>query len=97
MFFTSPTGHGRALLETCCPHTEFPILLVCEMFDLSRLWNNITDHHSYHREHTQVGKDKFKDIDIRIRVRGGGNTSQVYAIRQAIAKGIVAYYRESMA
>jgi ribosomal protein S9 len=43
----------------------------------------------------QIGKDKFKDIDIRIRVRGGGNTSQVYAIRQAIAKGIVAYYRES--
>lgn len=43
---------------------------------------------------TQIGKDKFKDIDIRIRVRGGGNTSQVYAIRQAIAKGIVAYYRE---
>lgn len=25
-----------------------------------------------------VGADKFKEIDIRVRVRGGGNTSQVY-------------------
>eukprot|EP00285_Hemiselmis_virescens_P007799 CAMPEP_0173387910 /NCGR_PEP_ID=MMETSP1356-20130122/10332_1 /TAXON_ID=77927 ORGANISM="Hemiselmis virescens, Strain PCC157" /NCGR_SAMPLE_ID=MMETSP1356 /ASSEMBLY_ACC=CAM_ASM_000847 /LENGTH=142 /DNA_ID=CAMNT_0014344671 /DNA_START=38 /DNA_END=466 /DNA_ORIENTATION=+ len=41
-----------------------------------------------------VGRDKFKDIDIRVRVRGGGNTSQAYAIRQAIAKGIVAYYQK---
>ena len=29
------------------------------------------------------------DVDIRVRVRGGGHTSQVYAIRQAIAKSIV--------
>ena len=42
----------------------------------------------------QVGRDKFKGVDIRIRVRGGGNMSQAYAVRQAIAKGIVAYYRE---
>lgn len=28
-------------------------------------------------------------VDIRVRVRGGGHTSQVYAIRQAIAKSIV--------
>mmetsp|Transcript_5859 Transcript_5859/g.9283 ORF Transcript_5859/g.9283 Transcript_5859/m.9283 type:complete len:135 (+) Transcript_5859:191-595(+) len=41
-----------------------------------------------------VGTEKFKDVDVRIRVRGGGNTSQVYAIRQAIAKGIVAYYQK---
>ena len=42
----------------------------------------------------KVGRDKFKGVDIRIRVRGGGNMSQAYAVRQAIAKGIVAYYRE---
>jgi len=41
-----------------------------------------------------VGREKFKNIDIRIRVRGGGHTSQVYAIRQAIAKAIVAYYQK---
>ena len=29
------------------------------------------------------------DVDIRVRVRGGGHTSQIYAIRQAIAKSIV--------
>lgn len=29
------------------------------------------------------------EVDIRVRVSGGGHTSQVYAIRQAIAKSIV--------
>ena len=33
-------------------------------------------------------------VDIRVRVKGGGTTSQIYAIRQAIAKGIVAYYQK---
>ena len=28
---------------------------------------------------------------MRVRVRGGGYVSQIYAIRQAIAKGIVAW------
>ena len=41
-----------------------------------------------------VGADKFAGVDIRIRVSGGGQTSQVYAIRQAIAKSIVAYYQK---
>lgn len=27
-------------------------------------------------------------------MKGGGSTSQIYAIRQAIAKGIVAYYQK---
>ncbi|KDN52173.1 putative 40S ribosomal protein S16 [Tilletiaria anomala UBC 951] len=39
-----------------------------------------------------VGEDKFAPVDIRVRVSGGGHTSQVYAIRQAIAKALVAYY-----
>lgn len=38
-----------------------------------------------------VGEEKFGDIDIRIRVKGGGKISQIYAIRQAIAKGLVLY------
>ena len=41
-----------------------------------------------------IGLDKFANVDIRVRVTGGGHTSQVYAIRQAIAKGIVAYYQK---
>jgi small subunit ribosomal protein S16e len=41
-----------------------------------------------------IGLDKFANVDIRVRVKGGGHTSQVYAIRQAIAKGIVAYYQK---
>lgn len=39
-----------------------------------------------------AGEDSFKEVDIRVRVKGGGHTSQVYAIRQAIAKALVAYY-----
>jgi len=38
------------------------------------------------------GEESFNVLDIRVRVKGGGHTSQVYAIRQAIAKALVAYY-----
>ncbi|MCJ1296180.1 40S ribosomal protein S16 [Xylographa carneopallida] len=41
-----------------------------------------------------LGLDKFAAVDIRVRVSGGGHTSQIYAIRQAIAKSIVAYYQK---
>merc|ERR1712189_131421 len=39
-----------------------------------------------------LGKERFAGIDIR--VRGGGQTAQLYAIRQAISKAIVAYYQK---
>ncbi|KAK4193364.1 ribosomal protein S5 domain 2-type protein [Podospora australis] len=39
-----------------------------------------------------IGHDKFANIDIRVKVAGGGHTSQVYAVRQAIAKAVVAFY-----
>ncbi|KAJ1426034.1 40S ribosomal protein S16 putative [Ochromonadaceae sp. CCMP2298] len=41
-----------------------------------------------------LGNDKFANVDIRVRVKGGGTTAQIYAIRQAIAKGMVAYYQK---
>jgi small subunit ribosomal protein S16e len=41
-----------------------------------------------------LGEARFNKVDIRIRVRGGGFVSQVYAIRQAIAKAMVAYYQK---
>ncbi|RYP92234.1 hypothetical protein DL770_001653 [Monosporascus sp. CRB-9-2] len=41
-----------------------------------------------------VGLDKFSQVDIRVRVSGGGHTSQVYAVRQAIAKALIAYYQK---
>ena len=41
-----------------------------------------------------VGLDKFAHLDIRVRVTGGGHVSQLYAIRQAIAKGLIAYYQK---
>jgi len=39
-----------------------------------------------------AGEDNFSFMDIRVRVKGGGHTSQVYAIRQAIAKALVAFH-----
>jgi small subunit ribosomal protein S16e len=38
-----------------------------------------------------LGPSRVKDLDIRISVRGGGHVSQIYAIRQALSKGIVAF------
>merc|ERR1711898_67786 len=41
-----------------------------------------------------LGTNRYAEVDIRIRVKGGGYTSQIYAIRQAIAKALVAYYQK---
>ena len=38
-----------------------------------------------------VGTEKFKGLNIRVRVVGGGQISQLYAARLAIAKGLVAW------
>ena len=36
-----------------------------------------------------LGKDRFSEVDIRIRVKGGVRISQIYAIRPALSKAIV--------
>lgn len=41
-----------------------------------------------------LGKERFAHVDMRVRVKGGGSVSQIYAIRQAIAKSLVAYYQK---
>merc|ERR1712137_294233 len=41
-----------------------------------------------------LGANRYSDVDIRIRVKGGGYTSQVYAVPQAIAKALVAWYQK---
>ncbi|GAB2267569.1 40S ribosomal protein S16 [Dionaea muscipula] len=41
-----------------------------------------------------LGLHRFSNVDIRVRVKGGGHTAQIYAIRQAIAKAIVAFYQK---
>jgi small subunit ribosomal protein S16e len=59
-----------------------------------------------------VGADKFAGIDMRIKVKGGGCVAQIYgelfqfnlpfisshvsAIRQAIAKALIAYYQKNV-
>jgi small subunit ribosomal protein S16e len=41
-----------------------------------------------------LGLKRFQNLDVRVKVRGSGYVSQIYAIRQAIAKGVVAYYQK---
>ncbi|KAG6543155.1 hypothetical protein Mapa_015404 [Marchantia paleacea] len=41
-----------------------------------------------------LGHKRFGNVDMRIRVRGGGFTSQIYAIRQSIAKALVAFFQK---
>merc|ERR1712226_247505 len=43
-----------------------------------------------------VGMDRFRQYDIRMRVRGGGYTSQIYALRVALARAIVAFYQKNL-
>ena len=38
-----------------------------------------------------LGAARFENLNIRVRVRGGGSCSQVLAIRQAIAKAVISY------
>ena len=41
-----------------------------------------------------IGKERFSAVDIRISVKGGGQIAQIYAVRQALSKAIVAYYQK---
>ena len=41
-----------------------------------------------------LGAQRFQDLNIRVRVLGGGSTSQLIAIRQAISKSLIAYYQK---
>jgi len=43
-----------------------------------------------------IGKERFAGIDIRVRVKGGGRVAQVYAIRQAVSRAVVAYYQKNV-
>jgi small subunit ribosomal protein S16e len=38
-----------------------------------------------------LGQKRFENLNIRVRVRGGGQTSQCLAIRMAIAKAVIAF------
>ena len=38
-----------------------------------------------------LGQERFSTLNIRVRVRGGGSCSQVLAIRQSIAKAVIAF------
>ncbi|PRQ43538.1 putative ribosomal protein S9 [Rosa chinensis] len=41
-----------------------------------------------------LGRHCFASVDMRIRVKEGSHTSQIYSICQCIAKALVAYYHK---
>lgn len=41
-----------------------------------------------------LGGRRFENMNIRVRVRGGGCSAQVMAIRMAISKALIAYYQK---
>lgn len=38
-----------------------------------------------------LGQERFQNLNIRVRVRGGGSLSQCLAVRQSIAKAVIAF------
>jgi len=69
-------GHGLIKVNGCPIELVRPEILRYKLFEPILL----------------LGRSKFAAVDIRIRVKGGGYSAQIYAIRQALSKGIVAYY-----
>merc|ERR1712083_1072022 len=43
-----------------------------------------------------LGHDRFAKFDIRMKVSGGGYTAQIFALRQALARAIIAFYGKHM-
>ena len=48
----------------------------------------------YKKTKIKINLERFAGIDIRVRVKGGGRVAQVYAIRQAVSRAVVAYYQK---
>jgi small subunit ribosomal protein S16e len=42
-----------------------------------------------------LGESRFKDLSIRVRVKGSGAMAQIMAVRSAIAKSLIAYYQKN--
>mmetsp|Transcript_50047 Transcript_50047/g.108762 ORF Transcript_50047/g.108762 Transcript_50047/m.108762 type:complete len:150 (+) Transcript_50047:60-509(+) len=72
------TGSGQVRVNGCPLHTVKPDILRIKVYEPLLL----------------LGKERWGRVDIRLRVKGGGFTAQIYAMRQAVAKGIVAYYQK---
>eukprot|EP00416_Gambierdiscus_australes_P037167 CAMPEP_0171092960 /NCGR_PEP_ID=MMETSP0766_2-20121228/38365_1 /TAXON_ID=439317 /ORGANISM="Gambierdiscus australes, Strain CAWD 149" /LENGTH=179 /DNA_ID=CAMNT_0011551313 /DNA_START=66 /DNA_END=603 /DNA_ORIENTATION=- len=72
------TGSGQVRMNGCPIHTIKPDILRIKVYEPLLL----------------LGRERCSKVDIKLRVQGGGHTAQIYALRQAVAKGIVAYYQK---
>ncbi|KAJ0172731.1 hypothetical protein K1T71_011870 [Dendrolimus kikuchii] len=69
----------------------FPVPLVCRRYNGKPKWNGYPIHLL---TWVAVSVEKFSGVDIRVTVKGGGHVAQVYAIRQAISKALIAFYQK---
>eukprot|EP00438_Fugacium_kawagutii_P030342 Skav223225 [mRNA] locus=scaffold2231:180116:183376:+ [translate_table: standard] len=79
------TGSGQVRLNGCPLHTVKPDILRVKALTFD--------------DFCMYLYESASEVDIRLRVKGGGFTGQIYALRQAtlcdaIAKGIVAYFQK---
>merc|ERR1712031_103358 len=71
---------GKGLIKV----NGVPIELVEPKILRSKVWEPIL----------LLGANRYSTVDIRIRVKGGGQVAQIYAIRQAVAKSLVVWYQK---
>lgn len=69
----------------CVPHTPWSAPLTPpQLYEPLLILNSFSSP-------TTGASNPLSRVDIRVRVAGGGHTSQIYAVRQALAKAVVAY------
>lgn len=87
---TCEKPHSNALHSACLmAFGHSGLLILLHMITIAALYKflcNLLDIYLF--------QDRFAGVDIRVRVNGGGHVSQIYAIRQAISKALVAYYQK---
>lgn len=80
---------AKANATTIQSNSDFSLLINCVNYTIIQdnfMRNKIKELISV------IGEENLENFSVNVTVKGGGHVSQVYAVRQAIAKGIVAFY-----
>jgi ribosomal protein S9 len=82
---SAPSAARASLLHTRCAGRPLELI------------ENDTLRHKAFEPVILLGRDKYSELDIRVRVKGGGHVAQAYAIRQSLAKALVSFYQKCAA
>merc|ERR1711915_881166 len=81
--------NAKAHAITTQSNNDFTLLINCVSYTLIE---NIFMREKIKELIKIIGDENLENFNVNVHVRGGGSISQVYAVRQAIAKGIVSFY-----